>query len=363
MKKASLFLALLLIMPIGFSCYNNSVTIHASNDLERVYAMLLLEQRYNDFVNDSFIYEGLNGDGLLIKADAEYLVLQSSNSSINWSRAIHDELYSLWIYNASSINEEDIIFLSNQGCCGDYNNGIFLPLGDGCVEELKMESKDSSGYLAILAAIIPFLIILFYYARKDWRKYLAFIIGSLGWIVAFFLRLPIVTWVSMLENVWIIMILPSILAGLFEEFFRFLSVKFIGFVRKNYFLMAMGWSFAEVLVIYCLNIFYFLLINQPVSFIAALPGLVERFSATILHLALTVIVVKSLKNKRLLLLAILMHSMINISALVLLFLNFNVWIIEAGLIIISVWTYYFANSLKGELNGVQGKDIKKIKRR
>jgi len=363
MKKAPLFFALMLIMPIGFSCHNNSVIIHASNDLNRVYAMLLLEQRYNDFVNDSFIYGGLSDEGLLIRAASEYLVLQSSNSSINWSRTIHDELYSLWIYNASSINEEDIIFLSNQGCCGDYNNGVFLPLGDGCIEEIKLEPKDSSGYLAILAATIPFLIILFYYAKSDWRKYLAFIIGGLGWIVAFFLRLPIINWVSMLENVWIIMILPSILAGLFEEFFRFLSVKFIGFMRKNYFLMAMGWSFAEVLVIYCLNIFYFLLINQPVGFISALPGLIERLGATILHLALTVIVVKSLKNKRLLLLAILMHSIINISALVLLFLNFNVWIIEAGLIIVSVWTYYFANNLKGEIDGVQGKYIKKIKGR
>ena len=55
--------------------------------------------------------------------------------------------------NASSINEEDI-FLSNQGCC-DYNNGVFLPYSDECVEELITEEKDSSGYLAVLFAVIP----------------------------------------------------------------------------------------------------------------------------------------------------------------------------------------------------------------
>ena len=93
MKKASLLLMLLMITPLGFCCYNNSITIHASNDLEKVYAMLLLEQRYNDFSNNSFTYEGLNNSGLLVKVAPECLVLQAKNASIDWKNA--DELYLL----------------------------------------------------------------------------------------------------------------------------------------------------------------------------------------------------------------------------------------------------------------------------
>lgn len=360
MKKALLF-ALLLLLPMGFSCYNNSINISADNDLERVYAMLLFEQRYNYFDNNSFSYYALNDSGVKLKVSNESIIIQLNEISSEAGDAIRDELYSLWIYNATSLSEEDIIFISNAGSFGEYKNGQLADNNSECSEEIIIPSKDGSGMLAILVATLPFIVILGYYARLDYKKYLAFFIGGLLWVAALILRLPLLGWASMSESIWILLLIPSALAGIFEETVRFIALKFVETFKKNFFLFAMGWSFFEVAGMYCTNILYYLVLNQGVSFIDALPGLIERFSATVLHLAFTIIVLKSVHNKKLLALAISLHAGVNLFGVLLLALNINVWIIEIALVFIAFWFYYLANELKeGEQND-KGRSSKKNK--
>jgi uncharacterized membrane protein YhfC len=362
MKKA-LLLAVLLLLPIGFSCYNNSVEIASVNSLEKTYAMLLLDSRYNIFINDSFMYHSMNDSGINIKVSNDSIIIQSFSGSADWESALNDELYYLWGYNATSLSEEDIIFIKNSGCCGHYNNGQFINSNITCSEEIVIPKKDDSGILAVFIAIIPFLIILFYYAGLDYKKYLAFFIGGLGWLIALLLRFPLIDAILSANNLWMLILVPSLLSGLFEEGIRFLSLKFIGFAKKNFFLFAMGWSFFEVIGIYCLNIVYYLALNQQVSFIDALPGLAERFSATLIHLGLAIIVLKSLNNKKLLCLAMILHIAANLFGVMLLAFNLNVWIIEIALIFLAFWIYYISNGLKEGIDDDKGRDSKKIKRK
>jgi hypothetical protein len=361
--KKTLLLSILLLLPVGFSCYNNSMTINSVNNLEKTYTMLLLEERYNNYNNNSFLYNSVNNLDVRIKVSNDSIIIQSINDSIHWKTILNDELYFLWMYNATMLSEEDIIFISNLGCCGTYNNGQFIKTNNTCSENIVIPKKDDSGILAVLMATIPFLIILFYYSKLDYKKYLTFIIGMLGWLVAFALRFPLINQISNINNLWVIILLPSLLSGLFEEILRFLLIRFMKFVKKNFFLFAMGWSFAEIIIIYCTYIIYFLTLNQQVSFISTLPGLLERFSATIIHLALTIILIKSIKNKKLLGLAIGLHILVNLFGSLLLILNLNVWIIEIILIILAIWIYYISNNLKdGNINDKR-RNSKKIKRK
>ncbi|MFA5332869.1 MAG: hypothetical protein WC376_00015 [Candidatus Nanoarchaeia archaeon] len=362
MKKA-LLLAILLILPIGFSCYNNSITINSVNSLENTYAMLLLEQRFNSFSNNSFLYNSLNDSGVKLKVSNDSIIVQSLNDSADWKNILTDELYFLWNYNATLLSEEDIVFISNLECCGVYDNGQFIKTNETCSEEINIPKKDDSAILAILVAIIPFLIMLFYFSRLDYKKYLVFIFGIIGWLAAFVLRIPLLNQVSLTANFWVIMLLPSLLSGLFEEGVRYLSLRFAPHAKRNFFLFAIGWSFAEILIIYCFNIVYFLSFNQQVSFVDALPGLIERFSATILHLAFTIIVLKSLKNKKLLGLAMGLHIAVNLFGILLLTFNLNVWIIELILILLAFLVYNISNKLKEGTDDGKRRDFKKIKRK
>ncbi|MFA5303079.1 MAG: hypothetical protein WC393_00895 [Candidatus Nanoarchaeia archaeon] len=362
MKKA-LLLTILLLLPVGFSCYNNSIKINSVNSLENTYAMLLIEQRYNSFSDNSFLYNSLNDSNVRLKVSNDSIIVQSLNDSVVWKNVLTDELYFLWDYNATSLSEEDIVFISNLDCCGVYDNGQFIKTNDTCSEEIIIPKKDDSAILAILIATLPFLIMLFYFSRLDYKKYLAFLLGLIGWLVAFFLRLPLLNQVSLTTNFWAIILLPSLLSGLFEEGVRFLSLRFVSYAKKNFFLFAMGWSFAEILIIYCFNIVYFLSFNQQVSFIDALPGLIERFSATILHLAFTIIVLKSLKNKKLLGLAMGLHIIVNLFGILLLAFNLNVWIIELALLLLAFLVYNISNKLKEGTNNGKRRDSKKIKRK
>ncbi|MDD5054481.1 MAG: hypothetical protein PHG04_03850, partial [Candidatus Nanoarchaeia archaeon] len=219
--KKWLLLSILLLLPACFSCYSSAVTIQAENNLETVYAMLLIESRYNFFDDDmSFSYYALNDSSAKIKINESSIIIQSFNESTDWGNLLKNELYELWSYNATSLSEEDIIFLSIKGCCGNYENGIFTEDSNECGNEIIIPLKDDSGKLAIYLSIIPFLIILGYFARTDYRKHLAFALGALGWFAAFVLRLPLLEMIPLAWGFWAMLLIPSLLAGLFEESVR-----------------------------------------------------------------------------------------------------------------------------------------------
>jgi len=349
---------------MGFSCYSNAVNITVNNNLETVYAMLLLNSRYSSFSNNSFSYYALNDSSAKIQVFNSSIIVQSSNESTDWYSLLYGELYELWIYNATALSEEDVIFLAGKGCCGSYNNGVFVNNALVCSEEIVIPKKDDSGMLSIYVSIIPFLVILVYYARKDYRKYLAFLVGFLGWLIAFILRLPILANISVLKELWIVLLVPALMSGLFEEMIRYLALKYLSVAKKSFFLFAMGWSLCEVLIIFNFNLYSYLMLNQQLSFVSTLPGLVERLSATIVHLALTIMVIKSFKNKKFLVYAMLIHSGLNVIGSLMLLANFNIWLIEAMLLVLAAMIYYLAdNVLKEGKIDESRRDIKKVKRK
>jgi len=363
MMKNALLMALLLLIPAAFSCYNNSVEIFASNNLELTYIMLLDNARYNAVSDNSFVYYAQNHSSVMLKVSNDSIIVQSFNNSADWESALDEELYLLWMYNATSLSEEDIIFLSNKGCCGTYESGQFVNSADVCEEEIIIPPMDNSGALAVLMAFFPFIIILLYYSKSDSKKYLAFFAGILGWLAASIAGSFFIIPILLADNLWVYILVPSLLTGLLEEAARFASVKYVGFSRKNFFIFAMGWSFAEVFMNFCLDKIYYIMLNQQVSFIDSMPGLIGSFGAAVLNVALTVIVLKSLGKKKLLLLAVALNSAINVFAVTMMVLNLNVWFVKIALVVLAFWIYYLSNELKGSNNDVKGKDIKKFKRK
>ena len=75
-------------------------------------------------------------------------------------------------------------------------------------------------------------------------------------------------------------------------------------------------------------------------------------------------VIKSFKDKKLLVYAMLIHSGINLIGSLMLLANFNIWLIEAMLLVLAVITYYLAdNVLKEGKIDESRRDIKKVKRK
>ncbi len=165
--------------------------------------------------------------------------------------------------------------------------------------------------LIILLIIIP--VFLFVWLMKSGKENLkvaikVFVLGMLGWLVALFLRLPIIQGiqVTILLRLGVdltdtnavqayaqylpLIIWGPILAGIFEGGFRYVFVKIPREVRteRRYLpgLFGLGWTFCEILILVIVPIasseylFTLPLFNALLSFI-------ERISASLLHIALS----------------------------------------------------------------------------
>lgn len=194
------------------------------------------------------------------------------------------------------------------------------------------------------------------------------IIGGAGWLIAFILRIPVLTIFQILSLLVLGMDLNLLLdphaleiiaqysmhplvqlwgplfAGIFEEFGRFLIFKKNKTIRENRkffpFIFGFGWSLAEILVILMPTI----VITQP-GFILLIPAIVERLSATIIHISLSYLVFYAIfekgKKKYSLYLGITFHFFVNIVAVFYVLGYINVILTEVLIFLIAVMIAIF----------------------
>jgi uncharacterized membrane protein YhfC len=281
-----------------------------------------------------------------IKLSNDSIVFHSLNDSTNWSLIVGEELEFLRLSNAINLSSEEIIVLSNLGCCGVYENGGFIVPRENCTETFSVpEVNTGLSWLGVLISFLPGLIIVIYLAKNNNAKYYAFLLGGIAWLLAFLIRIPLLNLIPDIGIVGLILI-ASLLAALFEEIIRYFLLKYFKNARENPIITGLGWGVTEAVIIYALNIAMLLLMNQAISFSDVVPGAVERLIITGFHTGLTLIVYKSLKDYKYLILSIFFHFFLNIVATITYSVfNFNVWIIELIILTITLITFYIAYKL------------------
>lgn len=166
-----------------------------------------------------------------------------------------------------------------------------------------------------LIALLPGIIIFVFIARKTETMWLGAILGGIFWLAALLARTPLlliielaaplIPPVTLLLYVAIALFIASLLAGLFEEGFRFLFLrwqpKFIE-TFKHALTFGLGWGVGEAIMVYALDVlaiafFYPLLIDlgitlppEPVLMINIMFGALERNLAILFHVTATIFV-------------------------------------------------------------------------
>lgn len=368
-KFFSLMIVLFALTP-AFSCFTNSVEVIVNNTAIPVQVYHLFEAKYNVYENNSLYFYAHNDSSMNIKMDGERIVFQSLNESTDWNTILEEELYYLRGVGALNLTDEEIIFISSQGCCGVYKEGEFSA-PRGCDETFTVPVVNTKlTWIAVLLSVLPGAILIVYLSKTDLNKYLIAVLGGIAWTIAYFLRKPLLVQAASLELLSNI-IISSLLAAVFEESIRYIIMKCSDWIKKkkgifgieNSFslplILGLGWGVTEALIIFVVYLSYLLLMNQPITFMAALPGAVERISVIFFHTALTMIVYYSLKNKIHLLTAMFLHFFMNtISVISAKVYYVDVWLIELFIIIVTIITGFIAYSLnkKGQ------KNVKKNKR-
>ena len=194
--------------------------------------------------------------------------------------------------------------------------------------------------IPILLAILPGLIALTVIAKRKLRLWLDACLGGGGWILALVLRLPILQFSAKALNPTYSSLLAAFMAGIFEETFRYLVLKYRLFSKGNpcetVLSLGLGWGLTEAFLIYALQV--------PLSYAITgydwtvyLPGAFERNIAIILHVALTFIIAYSLvSNIKYIVLAVFLHGTVNSLIIPILYVTKDPWIIELLLALITV---------------------------
>ena len=178
-------------------------------------------------------------------------------------------------------------------------------------------------FLPILFAIAltpTVCIIIYLYIRSKELLPIAGL-GALAWLIAL-VRSPIlqVTYIfagsPSTPPIWFIG-LSAVLAGVFEEGFRYIFLKTSVEARTWHAGVAfgLGAGLLEIILIYCIPIIRTVILTaeSPV-FLEALAGAVERNFAVCVHVGSTLLVMHSLRNRWMLGVAILYHSLLDFTA-------------------------------------------------
>lgn len=193
-----------------------------------------------------------------------------------------------------------------------------------------------------------------YIARAKWSMWLAFILGGAGWFSALLLRvlplqLPLLIYGQDFASNMIYFGYASLLAGIFEEGIRYICIKNASFARednKHVLSFGLGWGFLEAVLIYALNVLVILFLIPESTFMDLLPGAIERNIAILLHIALSFLVLCALNMIRFLILAIGIHTVVDMIAVSIYNFVFvkEVWLVEGFLfimvVIIALFTYF-----------------------
>jgi uncharacterized membrane protein YhfC len=157
------------------------------------------------------------------------------------------------------------------------------------------------------------------------------VLSSQVWFIAFSYAYP-----------WVFLFLISFSAGLFEEYGRFVLMKWFlkKLTLKQVLFFGLGHGGIEA----------FLLVGLPVVLNAhlfmdvnALYAGMERISAVVIHCALSVLVYRSIKSRKHLLTwwAIVIHTAFNFFALGLMRLGSSIWMVELFLFVFAVGFMWF----------------------
>ncbi|MCS7128824.1 MAG: YhfC family intramembrane metalloprotease [Sulfolobales archaeon] len=183
-----------------------------------------------------------------------------------------------------------------------------------------------STIIPIAIALAPALIALAKVAGTKGINWVIAILGGSGWFLALILRIPILMAVPLPEVIY--GYFASLMAGLFEETTRFLFLR-IELVRsasiRRSIALGLGWGFIEALLIYAIPVS---LAVYQYSWIDLLPGALERNSAILIHLSLTLLLSRNPWSFKLLTASIIIHSAANITAITALYLLRNAWLVE-----------------------------------
>ncbi len=200
--------------------------------------------------------------------------------------------------------------------------------------------------LGLTIVFLPFVFILrFLYHRDIKRKWLILIMGAMFWFFALLARLIPLGLVQVFEliragfditkvptqseldamnmflnNDPVYLASAPILAGIFEETFRYILFKLMPSSRErslSAFTVGVGWTLGEIFVLYVLSMIPILFISTEISYLNVVLGGIERWSASIIHISLTFLVFWSLSEKFpkvSLLLAITLHTIFDLIA-------------------------------------------------
>ncbi|MHA1469875.1 MAG: YhfC family glutamic-type intramembrane protease [Candidatus Asgardarchaeia archaeon] len=208
----------------------------------------------------------------------------------------------------------------------------------------------------IVLAFLPWLLFFVYYSKLKGEHLKLFVIAGAGWLVALILRLPILYGTSFILDLLMYYVMSAILAGVFEESFRYILAKKLTLdERTNGEILSfgIGWGIFEVWVLHTSNLTTLLILilmnisipGMPVIpppeqlFISGMAGVVERWIAVSFHVIATLVITKALLNKNYLWIAIILHSVLDLIAVLSSFIELNIWLIELNLLITVMLIY------------------------
>ncbi|MFQ6086233.1 MAG: YhfC family glutamic-type intramembrane protease [Candidatus Bathyarchaeia archaeon] len=180
-------------------------------------------------------------------------------------------------------------------------------------------------WIGILIALTPSFLLFVYLAGAKGSMWIAFVIGAIGWTIAGFLRAPILSGILVAFDTAIAQSLPffvlsSAFAGLFEDGIKYGLMKKIERVRadcRHVLSLGLGWGFVEAVQIYALGVLAMVYIQgSQLTILDLLPGALERNMAVVLHASFSFIVFKALSDFRYLGLAMVLHALVDLVAVV-----------------------------------------------
>jgi len=186
-------------------------------------------------------------------------------------------------------------------------------------------------------ALIPISCAIAYLRIRNKALLVSAGIGALAWLVAL-IRSAILqpTYFPIGSPqpppIWFIGV-SAILAGIFEESFRYLFMEDMAPKRDWYngVIFGLGAAFLEAILIYCIPVFQMSRqTGEALPLLEALPGPVERNLAACIHVGCSLLVMHSLRNRWILGIAISFHSIVDFVAPTLgYYPSLTVWEVES----------------------------------
>ncbi|WFO74588.1 YhfC family intramembrane metalloprotease [Desulfurococcaceae archaeon MEX13E-LK6-19] len=199
---------------------------------------------------------------------------------------------------------------------------------------------------SLVIAVVPGFVVLCWMAGRNGFKWLAALVGGFGWFLALLLRYPVfIPMVIYMGATSVVGYIQAGLAGVFEEPVRYFVIKY--FYRETgekriVYCIGLGWGLMEALVLYVLNVLVAYMMGTSLILENLVAGAIERNIALLFHVSAAMIIFVGIKSGdviKYLLLAIILHGLLNIAAVYLLYVIANPLLIEAvlGLIVVTVY--------------------------